>query len=59
MDKEYVERTFLSRWEALQEDLGASYGNRNRTAYEREYGPFLSEEDYIKSVSEIIDSPIY
>jgi hypothetical protein len=47
--------------EAQQEEMNgnASYGNRNRKAYEREYGPFATEEEYLASVGEIIESEIY
>lgn len=49
----------ISLHEARQEELSASYGNRCRKAYEKEFGPFNSEEEYLASVGEIIDSPIY
>lgn len=43
----------------VMKEGSASYGNRNRRAYELNYGPFSSEEEYLESVGEIIDSPIY
>lgn len=59
MDKEYADKAFQSVHEAQQEGLSASYGNRNRKAYELAYGPFKSEEEYLESVGEILISEIF
>lgn len=43
----------------VMKEGSASYGNRNRRAYEHAYGPFSSEEEYLESVGEVLTSEIF